>query len=263
MKKIKLILGFVFVLSFVLIFPPFYAPYAFSSNTPDSLIRKELVKQGVIYQSFVANIDKVGKAKFGTKYNVSVYDIHDKSIVTVPFEVDKDSSSGKYYITAVDNIPKYFQSFSKAVTSEEEKKEEIKKDELKEPSVGIGQPIKVGDLVFTISGKSYTSNVGEFGQPALGRYIIFDISVKNEGQNPIKLHRSFFNLKSSDITYYLDTLATTYANDSGAEFFVKNLNPGMDSKGKIVFDIPVKVTPLQLQVQTFSWDPETGVINLQ
>jgi hypothetical protein len=111
MKKLYLVKGFVIVISILLILPPLYAPYAFSGNTAYSQIRKELVKEGVIYQSFVAEIDKVGKAKYGTKYNASFYDFNGRSKVTIPFEVDKDISSGKYFITAVNNIPKFFDTY--------------------------------------------------------------------------------------------------------------------------------------------------------
>jgi hypothetical protein len=145
----------------------------------------------------------------------------------------------------------------------EAKKEETKKEEPKEVTVGKGQPLKVGDVTFTVTGTSTATNVGgEYGVKAQGQFLILDVIVKNEGKEAITTDSSFFKLKSGDITYDADGTAAVYANEDN-NFFLQKVNPGLENKGKVVFDIPADATNLQVQVQTGFWGTETGVINLQ
>jgi hypothetical protein len=65
MKKIILLSSCVFVISFLAIFPPLYAPHAFSGETPESLIKKRLVTEGVKYQSFIVNVREIGQEELG------------------------------------------------------------------------------------------------------------------------------------------------------------------------------------------------------
>lgn len=144
---------------------------------------------------------------------------------------------------------------------EDKKKEETKKEEKKQ--VGIGEPIKVGDVVFIVHGMSNAKNVGgEFGKNAQGEFLIVDVSVKNEGKKAITTDASFFKLKSGDVEYEADSEAAIYAN-SDNNFFLQDVNPGIENKGKVVFDIPPGTKDLKLQVQTGFFGTETGEINLK
>lgn len=145
------------------------------------------------------------------------------------------------------------------------KSSEEKEKPAEEKSAKVGDPLKVGDVVFTVHSKTTANNVGgEFGEDAEGKFLILDVSVKNEGKESITTDASFFKLKSGDTTYEASSSAAVYANEN-AEFFLAQVNPGIENKGKVVFDVPAdaaKSNDLILQVQTGLFGTETGTIKL-
>jgi hypothetical protein len=144
----------------------------------------------------------------------------------------------------------------------EEETEEVKE----EPKfAGIGEPVKVGDVLFTVNGRSTASNVGgEFGSDAQGVYLILDVTVKNEGKEAITTDSSFFKLLSGDVEYDADGTAAIYANEDG-NFFLQDINPGIENTGEVVFDVPEDIAnsnEITVQVQTGFFGTETGEISL-
>lgn len=145
-------------------------------------------------------------------------------------------------------------------------------DETKQPKketnnvAGMGQPVKVGDVVFTANKKSTADNVGgEYGQNAQGTYLIVNVTVKNEGKEAVTTDASFFKLKVGDTEYAADSTASVYANEQ-ADFFLQQINPGIENKGNVVFDVPADVAnnpDAILQVQTGFFGTETGEISLK
>ncbi|MED5050676.1 DUF4352 domain-containing protein [Anoxybacillus rupiensis] len=148
----------------------------------------------------------------------------------------------------------------------EVKKEEPKKEEKKEVTAKIGQPLKVGDVVFTVYGTSTAKSVGPegLGKEAQGTYLIVEIGVKNEGKEAVTTDSSFFKLKADGKEYETDSTADIYINESGGVFFLQKINPGLENKGKIVFDVPADVVSKNviLNVQTGFWGTEQGQIQL-
>jgi hypothetical protein len=145
-----------------------------------------------------------------------------------------------------------------------------KKDQKKEEKpdqVGIGEPLKVGDVVFTVHKKSTADNVGgQYGQDAQGTYLILDISIKNESKKPITTDSSFFTLSAAGSEYNADATADIYVNQTGGTFFLQEVNPGIEHRGKIIFDVPTDVASsddISLNVQTGFFGTETGKINLK
>ncbi|USK43569.1 DUF4352 domain-containing protein [Cytobacillus oceanisediminis] len=150
-------------------------------------------------------------------------------------------------------------------TSAKPKEKEEKKEE---PKVsGLNEPTKVGDVVFTAAGTSTAASVGPegFGQTAQGTYLIVDVAVKNESKEAITTDSTFFKLKVGDVEYEADATADIYANEAGGGFFLQKINPGLEFKGKIVFDVPADVVSskdLLLNVQTGFFGTEQGQIKL-
>lgn len=65
--------------------------------------------------------------------------------------------------------------------------------------------------------------------------------------------------------YEADATADIYANEAGGGFFLQKINPGLEFKGKIVFDVPADVVSskeLLLNVQTGFFGTEQGQIKL-
>ncbi len=136
-----------------------------------------------------------------------------------------------------------------------------------QPTAKIGEPLKVGDVVFTAHEKTSAPNIGPegLGQTAQGTYLIVDVTAKNEGQEPITTDSSYFQLKAGGATYEADAAADIYVNEAGGGFFFQSINPGIENKGKIVFDVPADVIEsgdLTLNVQTGIFGTEQGQIKL-
>lgn len=152
----------------------------------------------------------------------------------------------------------------KEAPKEEAPKAEEKKEEAK--VAGIGEVMQVGDVAFTASGTSTAANVGgEYGQKAQGTFLIVDVTVKNEGKEAITTDSSFFKLKANDAEYEANATADIYVNEAGGGFFLKEINPGIENKGKIVFDVPAEVASakdLILNVQTGFFGTEQGQIKI-
>ncbi|MFJ8462125.1 DUF4352 domain-containing protein [Lysinibacillus xylanilyticus] len=161
---------------------------------------------------------------------------------------------------------------NKADSTKVDKKED-KKDKEKEEIIGIGTPLEVGDAVFTLNGVSSADQVGPSVLPtkATGKFLILDVTYKNNGNKAVTIDASFFKLKRGEKTYESDNAASMSANqgDDGSienSFFFQEVNPDMEISGKVVFDLAPEVaeaTDLQLQVQTGIWGTETGMINLK
>lgn len=130
----------------------------------------------------------------------------------------------------------------------------------------IGVPLKVGNVVFEVTGTSTAQTIGgQYGTKAKGTFLILDVSVKNEGKKSITTDTSFFKLESGGTTYDASATASTYANNN-ANFFLQQVNPGLSDEGKVVFDVPpsvAKSTNLMLQVQTGAFGTQKGIIALK
>ncbi|MFE3577545.1 DUF4352 domain-containing protein [Lysinibacillus sp. NPDC059133] len=150
---------------------------------------------------------------------------------------------------------------------------DVGKKDNKEKVVGIGTALEVGDAIFTLNGVELADQVGPSVLPkkASGKYVVLDVTYKNNGNKAVTIDASFFKLKRGEKTYESDSVASMSANqgDDGNiqnSFFLQEVNPDMEIKGKVVFDLAPEVaeaTDLQLQVQTGIFGTETGLINLK
>ena len=129
----------------------------------------------------------------------------------------------------------------------------------------IGQTLQVGDVAFTVNGKSTAKNLGgEYGVNSQGTFLVLDVTVTNKGSEAITVDSTFFKLTAGEKTYDSDGGAGVYAN-TDTEFFLQNLNPDLSANGKVVFDVTDEVISnpeLLLNVQTGLFGTETGQIKL-
>lgn len=159
-------------------------------------------------------------------------------------------------------------SSSETTQIKQEVKEEKSEDSSQEsePTYGLGQVVKVGDVEYIVQAKSNATNVdGDFGKNAKGVYLILDVVVKNVGKKAITVDSNFFTLYRGEVEYSSDSSAGIYANDQ-ADFFLSEVNPGTEISGKVVFDVPQEViddAATQLEVQTGIWGTQKARINLQ
>lgn len=158
--------------------------------------------------------------------------------------------------------------------STENKTTETKQDTKKEETnPKIGDDVKVGDMNYKVNGKKTADQVGPSALPqkASDKYLVIDVTLKNNGNDKVTVDASFFKLKRGEKTYEADSAASMSANQSedgniDNSFFLQNLNPDSTISGKVVFDVAPEVAnakDLQLQVQTGAWGTETGIIDLK
>jgi len=133
-----------------------------------------------------------------------------------------------------------------------------------DPTAKIGQPLKVGDLVFTVSGATATTQLkSAFGNKS-GNWVLITVTVKNESKEAVTTDSSFFKLLSADgSTYETDSDSLMYLSGD-QNFFLEKINPNLSKTGQVLFAVPAGANPqdFTLQVQTGFWGTQTGGIAL-
>ena len=91
----------------------------------------------------------------------------------------------------------------------------------------------------TSTSKIYGSSY--FHDKANGIFLILNIKITNNANNPIKIDASDFSLLSANNKFF-DPKSNLYCN----EFFYTKLNPGVIKSGHLIFDIPVNMLKQKL-----------------
>lgn len=139
-------------------------------------------------------------------------------------------------------------------------------DEDKEIIGKVGQPISIGDIKYKVKSVRTSASVGSSmigSSTAKGKYIIIDLSIKNNGKEPLSVTSLFFKLKLNDKEFETDSTAEIYLDNA---MIFDTLNPDSTMSGTIVFDVSQKIadsSDLLLQIQTGAWGTETGLIKLK
>jgi hypothetical protein len=126
----------------------------------------------------------------------------------------------------------------------------------------IGEPLKVGDLVFTVTSATLTKKLKSPLGNKSGNWMVVTIAVKNESKEAVTIDSSFFKLLEGDgTTYETDSDNLMYLS-SGANFFLEKINPKLEKTGQVLFALPASAKDLKLQVQPSLFGGDTGVISL-
>ncbi|MBN9655972.1 DUF4352 domain-containing protein [Halobacillus sp. GSS1] len=132
-------------------------------------------------------------------------------------------------------------------TEDVESKEE-ESSESEEKSYKIGDTVEVGAMTYTVNGVSTTDQVGPSAFPteASGKYVVLEVTAKNNGNESVMIDGSYFKLTQGDKTFESDAMASTSANQNedgtmGDTFFLEQLNPGSELSGKIAFDVAPEI----------------------
>ncbi|WHY95010.1 DUF4352 domain-containing protein [Neobacillus cucumis] len=109
------------------------------------------------------------------------------------------------------------------------------------------------DVKIKVTGLETKQQVGnEFSNTkAQGIFKIVSVEITNNQKDAITVDANSFKLEDSkgrEFTYSTDGQTDLgIADDSIADFFLKQLNPGLTQKGKIVFDVPSDAKGLKLK----------------
>lgn len=134
--------------------------------------------------------------------------------------------------------------------SSEESSEDAAEEKKEEPAEmpGVGESVEVGAMTYTINEVSTASEVGPSVAPttANGKYVVLDITVKNNGNEAVTVDGSYFKLMQGEKTFEADTMASTSANqgEDGSiqnSFFLEQLNPSSEMSGKVAFDVAPEI----------------------
>ncbi|MCG0278537.1 MAG: DUF4352 domain-containing protein [Thermanaeromonas sp.] len=106
----------------------------------------------------------------------------------------------------------------------------------------IGEPIKMGGLVFTVNGVR-ESKGDQFIRPKEGYiYKIVDVTLENIGEKPAAISSlMMFSLADSEGYRYKVTIGPETRGSLDGE-----LQPGQKMRGELAFEVPTKATGLQL-----------------
>jgi hypothetical protein len=144
------------------------------------------------------------------------------------------------------------------------------KDETK--NAKIGEKVKVDDLEYTVNSVQTANSVGNqyVSSNADGKYIVADVTVKNNGDESITIDTELFKILNGDATNGADSSASTDANTSASDpsdigFFLEKLNPGNEKTGKVVFDVSEETAQsdeTKMQVKSGIFGNQKANINL-
>lgn len=146
--------------------------------------------------------------------------------------------------------------------------EEVIEEEEADEVVGVGEPLEVDGVEFTVNEWYQADSVGsEFmTSEANDTYIVMNVSVVNNQNEAITIDSNFFKIIEGERVFEPDSSASMDANDDGIGLFLEEINPGSSRTANVVFDVTQDVVDSnekQLQVQSGFWGTETGIINLQ
>jgi hypothetical protein len=122
----------------------------------------------------------------------------------------------------------------------------------KPKAAGIGTAVRDGKFEFTVTKvQAGVATVGPeaLNQKAQGQYVLVTMTVKNIGDKAQMFDASSQKLTDTagKATYSADSAASLYAN-SGGETFLKDINPGNQITGTVVFDIPAGAVPARIEL---------------
>jgi hypothetical protein len=138
---------------------------------------------------------------------------------------------------------------------------ELSREEIKKRAVPIGDPVKAGDLTWTVTSATQGTELREFGERRTGNFVVVDLTVKNNGDEAVTV--------DSESLAILDDQGRTHEADieayvpSRLDLFLKQVNPGVTQQARVVFNIAPDASGLILRLG--DGDPFTdtnGYVNL-
>lgn len=148
-----------------------------------------------------------------------------------------------------------------------------KENDSKVKKVGIGETATVADVGFTVKNVKTTGKIDSGNQfiedaKTSGKYVILDVTVKNDQKEPLTINSGYFKIKSSDGTTYepvTDGQVIMAMGDNMGDFFLTQINPGLSKSGKVVFEVPkdLKLKGSVLHCQTGFFGTESIEISLK
>lgn len=136
------------------------------------------------------------------------------------------------------------------------------------PTVGLGQPVEVGDVTWTVTNASQANEIrekglGQFGETKQGNFVIVDFNFTNNSSEAVTLDSASLSLIDSSGNKSEadpDTFGYVPANK---DIFLENVNPGVTRQGQVIFTVAPGASGFKLQVgDTDMFSDKNGYVEL-
>lgn len=159
-------------------------------------------------------------------------------------------------------------SEGKTTTNSENKTEKTdKKTETEQKNHALGETFQVGDLEFKVENKQVADSIGDdiLKEQAKNKFLMFDVTVTNHGNDEAKITNNFFKLKLGEKTYETSEEGGVVVALGDKSIIYKGINPDSSLRGTIVFDLGENIINdpgLLLQVQTGFFGTQTDLVKV-
>lgn len=155
-------------------------------------------------------------------------------------------------------------------TNAEETKENDDSEEVEK--IKIGDPAEIEGVTFIVNDVEETDEIDsgeEFIDNAetSGKFVILDVTVENDQDEAITIDSSFFKIITDEDKEHessSDGDVMMAMGDEMNDFFIEDINPGIETDGKVVFEVSddVDVSKSIMEAQTGFWGTETVEVEL-
>ena len=132
----------------------------------------------------------------------------------------------------------------------------------------IGDTVTVGDFVYRVQEIAFVKSInsGPLKRTADGIFLAVRMTIKNTGRETRTLDHSMFKLTNSSGVEYEHSATGTWALETLdadlPSLLLKQCQPGIKTKGSLVFEVPTKKDLYHLKVSGGAWSGRTGDIAL-
>ena len=137
-------------------------------------------------------------------------------------------------------------------------------EEPEPPSVVQGEPLTVGDAVWTVTQARQANQLtAEFSEPEQGNFVIVNFDFTNNGSEPLTVDEgSLAVVDSEGRRNGADPDKFEYIPDDRF-MFLENVNPGTTTKGQAIFTVAPDAAGFKLEAgDTAVFSDEVGYVNL-
>src|SRR5215210_7099375 len=140
--------------------------------------------------------------------------------------------------------------------------------ENKRPTVGIGEPLRVGQVTWTVTSARQATQIeergfGKYGDTKEGNFIIVDFSFENNSKESITLDPSELTLIDSKNRRSKPDEDTFGYVPSDRDIIYEQVNPGVTREGEVIFTVAPGATDYRLQAgDAVMFTGKSGIVNL-
>ena len=138
----------------------------------------------------------------------------------------------------------------------------------REPTVGIGQPVRVGEVSWTVTNARQASEIsqkgfGGFGETKQGNFVIVDFNFTNNSSEAVTLDSASVSLVDSSGNKSEADPDTFGYVPPNKDIFLENVNPDVTRQGQVIFTVAPDASGFKLQVgDTDMFSDKNGHVDL-